>query len=656
MVVETFPEIMTWLFGWQDGPGAFYIFLLLVVAACLFGLFFGYLVAAFRHGPGEAFYVVAKVVANAGPDWIRISPRRIFAIARLAAKEAVRRRVILIAFIIFAVALLFGGWFISGADNPERVYINFVMWGTQLLILMMVMLISAFSLPDDIKNRTIYTVATKPVRTSEIVLGRVLGFAALGTGLLLLMGVISLLFVWRGLSHSHEISRAENGEVVMSEVDPFTTGHRASENAVTETTTSLDSGHRHWVEIIEDVRDKDAPPPVNMDSVISQETRGEKIVYRRLNVTHEGGHTHKISYSDGGYDMSDARGFFRARVPLYADQLVFYDRQGSPRRKGISVGDQWGYRGYVSGGVTLSRAEFYFSDFTANRFDNADKLPLELTLGVFRSTMGDIYTRVRVGLQFESVPAEGDEETGNRFRSELLEFESQEFDVQVKAIPRKLPGQVFAPNGELIGSGIYDLFDDFAANGNIKLIVRCVDENQYLGMARADIYFRAADQAYWWNFTKGYMGIWLQMMIVISLGVSFSTFLSAPVTMLATICTIIFGFFSDAISKFAVPDVEGGGPIESLVRLITQKNMGQPLPDTLGTQIMERIDMVFIGMVRSVTDIVPNFSRLDFSDFLTYGYFVSNDRLLVAACITGAFCVGLVFLGYFSLKTRELAG
>ena len=65
MVVETFPEFMTWLFSWDDGPGAFYVFLMLVLAACLFGLFFGYLVAAFRHGPGEAFYVVAKVVARA---------------------------------------------------------------------------------------------------------------------------------------------------------------------------------------------------------------------------------------------------------------------------------------------------------------------------------------------------------------------------------------------------------------------------------------------------------------------------------------------------------------------------------------------------------------------------------------------------------------
>ena len=79
------------------------------------------------------------------------------------------------------------------------------------------------------------------------------------------------------------------------------------------------------------------------------------------------------------------------------------------------------------------------------------------------------------------------------------------------------------------------------------------------------------------------------------------------------------------------------------------------MPEGIGTNIMTSIDSVFINMVGAVTRVVPNFGRLDFSDFLTYGYFVDNDRLLVAAFITLAFCLGLTLLGYFCLKTRELA-
>jgi hypothetical protein len=126
--------------------------------------------------------------------------------------------------------------------------------------------------------------------------------------------------------------------------------------------------------------------------------------------------------------------------------------------------------------------------------------------------------------------------------------------------------------------------------------------------------------------------------------------------MLGAVCAIIFGFFSESIKKLTVPDVVGGGPIESFYRLIVQKNQEQALPRTLSVEVMERIDEVFISMVGAVTRIVPDFSRLDFSDFLTYGYYVDNDRLAVAFLISMAFCAGLTLMGYFCLKTRELAG
>jgi hypothetical protein len=76
----------------------------------------------------------------------------------------------------------------------------------------------------------------------------------------------------------------------------------------------------------------------------------------------------------------------------------------------------------------------------------------------------------------------------------------------------------------------------------------------------------------------------------------------------------------------------------------------------VGVEIMKAVDGVFIGMVGAVTRIVPNFSTMDFSDFLAYGYFVETDRLTVAFLVTMAFCFGLTLMGYFALKTRELAG
>ncbi len=53
------------------------------------------------------------------------------------------------------------------------------------------------------------------------------------------------------------------------------------------------------------------------------------------------------------------------------------------------------------------------------------------------------------------------------------------------------------------------------------------------------------------TFFKGYLGIWLQMVLVIGFGVMFSTFLSGPVAMIATLGALVGGFFSDFLAQLS---------------------------------------------------------------------------------------------------------
>ena len=664
MVVENFPDFLTWL------PSAAFVFALLLVAGGLVGIFFGYLVAAFRHGPFEAFYVVAQVVAGAIPDFLGTSPRRVNAIARLAIKEAIRRKVVLVTFGVFAIALLFGGWFMNaGVDNPDRVYVNFVLWGTQLLVLFMGMLISAFSLPDDIKNKTIYTIVTKPVRATEIVVGRIIGFGMLGTFLLVLMGLLSFMFVWRGLSHTHQIVGTQD-VAALSEIDPTTRrsarGGRVSENALREGLTTTDSSHDHSIELIEDIRLASDPLPENEQNIVSKTIRPDgKIVYQRVIVNPTAGHTHEANIeksSDGGADrisLGPASGYFRARVPIYADELSFFDSEGSPSLGG-DVGREWGYRKFVDGGTasratSLSRAEFIFHDISPERFQDQSRVVLEMTLSAFRTFKGDIEARITGSLQFVSVPDNPESEP--IIKSDVMLFETNEYTVQIIPVPRKLQGQKIGPDSTVLEDGDFDLFADFAGDKahRVKLILRCEDRNQYLGVARGDVYLRAGDDLYWWNFIKGYLGIWAQMMIVIALGVAFSTFLSAPVAVIGTIVMILIGFSTTFIKSLTEIEVSGGGPVESFWRLITQKNMEVPLEPGIPRTLLEQADYLLVNMLNSLTYLAPDFRALNFSSFLTYGYSVDASRLGVALMISLSFCFGLSVVGYFCLKTREIA-
>ncbi len=660
MVLENFPAFSEWFL-----PGLI-LFGGIVLAAILLGLFVGYVVASFRHGPFEAFYIVAQVISEAVPDFLGTSPRRVLAMARLAIKEAMRRKVVIVAFVIFAILLLFGQWFMGGTDNPEKRFMNTIMFGTQLLTLLTVMLISAFSLPEDIKNKTIYTIVTKPVRATEIILGRILGFGFLGTVLLALMGLISFFFVSRNLDHTHAIVGDTQTIASLVEIEPGTeisgtTGKRVSPNAVMEGETNVELGHMHRVEVLEFTATSDDDPNLKSPDIVSVEDREGKKVYRRLVCLPVGGHTHEVTVTGTGPEakisLGPAIGYFRARIPVYADSVTFLNREGQPG-DGVNVGKESTYRGYIDGGTaqqrsTLSRAIFSYSDFTAERFGNADIIPLEMTLGVFRTYKGDMEKRVVGGLQFESVPANA--ETENRFVSEIVNFETNEYQLQIRPFSRKLIGKIVAPDGSFVEEGEYDLFDDFASNGNLKLSLTCRDFNQYLGVARADMYFRASDDVYWFNYFKGYVGIWCQMMIIIAMAVAFSTFLGTPIVMLGVLMMMIVGFFTPNIRSLTVVGRDGGGPIESFIRIVTQKNMQVDLETGVATTLIKESDSFISQRLSDLTYLAPNFKQLDFAEFLTYGYSIDNQRILVALAITLAFCMGLTLLGYFSLKTREIA-
>ena len=73
-------------------------------------------------------------------------------------------------------------------------------------------------------------------------------------------------------------------------------------------------------------------------------------------------------------------------MPVYG-KLSFRDRAGQPAEKGINVGDEWTYRSYIEGG-TLAAAVWTFHGITEDEFPNG--LPVEMTIGVFRTHKGDI--------------------------------------------------------------------------------------------------------------------------------------------------------------------------------------------------------------------------------------------------------------------------
>lgn len=142
----------------------------------------------------------ARVGAGLGQavrDFASLSPRRVFAISSLTFKEAIRRKALLV-FVVFAVLFMFASWFLTGDSNrPEldiEVYVGFVFTAVSWLVLPVAMLLACWGIPEDIRVRSLHTVVTKPARRNEVVIGRMLGFSAITTLIVVIMGAVG--YVW----------------------------------------------------------------------------------------------------------------------------------------------------------------------------------------------------------------------------------------------------------------------------------------------------------------------------------------------------------------------------------------------------------------------------------------------------------------------------
>lgn len=136
---------------------------------------------------------------------------KILVIARMTFREAIRRRIVLVGLvlgilflIIFSIGfyMIYGAIMTESAESPmSRVFqseaSNFLLtaglYAVAFLSVAMGALLSADTLAGEISSGTIQTIVTKPIRRSDVVIGKWLGFAGLlGLYALLMSGGIVL--------------------------------------------------------------------------------------------------------------------------------------------------------------------------------------------------------------------------------------------------------------------------------------------------------------------------------------------------------------------------------------------------------------------------------------------------------------------------------
>ena len=252
---------------------------------------------------------------------------------------------------------------------------------------------------------------------------------------------------------------------------------------------------------------------------------------------------------------------------------------------------------------------------------------VEMSFNVYRTTKGKI---------------------GEPVYAEIQAFNTRtdaKFEGDVFPIKEYYTNRVQLPPSILAGSG-----------GALRIEIRCLSPTQYLGMAESDLYLLPRSGSFGVNYMKGLFGIWLQAMVLTAIGVFAGTFLSWPVALLTTIAFFIAGQLAFTfLVDFTRQAVLGGGPFESLIRLLTHDNQMSDLAPTAGVVLAKTLDSLVMPMMSMLVFVVPNFNAMDVSNLVADGYAVTWSLIVLNTLLAIAYTLPFSLAGYFILKNREVA-
>jgi hypothetical protein len=710
------------------------------------------------------FVVLSRVAWELFREIFLIRGRRLYSIARLSIYESNRRMwAPWVVVTVFLLVLAFTHWFLQPPRAAEmgRLYVGTLSLLCSILLTVMVTIMTPLSLPTDIQQQTIYTVVSKPVRRIELIWGRMLGYMAIVTLLVLAFGGISLAYLWRTVGGRLEAIYLQADKVKEYDLrlmPPGTSSADIPEKGKKQVIVADVGGELHFrifdydrnqaVDTDEKKLAEKAPQIESLKKDLKglwpPRVLGENEKARLLNAV-----TSIVGYARNDVNISEfkqlseqadqLRARMQARVPIKGS-LSFLDSRGAPHAVGIDVGNDQSMREPRSHieGATPSLAIWSFGKSVPDPFAPPGRpnpldrqIPLRdfILPGTVEAELDRVYNldaQIRAARAEKALPnvsatrvsqleaaisrntdelkrARGDYEallkrvedlkaragslaaSGNKSgadaaRSELASLSSPPIKVEmtfnvyrttkgkigdpvyaeIEAINpqthRKYEGDVFPIKEYYTNSVLLPAWILAGSDGSLQVQIRCLTQSQYLGMAESDLYLLSSSGNFGFNYMKGLFGVWLQAMVLTAIGVFAGTFLSWPVALLMTIFFFIagqlaFAFLVD-ISRQAVL---GGGPFESLIRIIAHDNQMSDLTPTAGVVLAKTLDSLATPVMSMLVYLVPNFGALDVSNSVADGFMVSWRVIITNTLLAIGYALPFSFAGYLILKNREVA-
>jgi ABC-type transport system involved in multi-copper enzyme maturation permease subunit len=243
---------------------------------------------------------------------------------------------------------------------------------------------------------------------------------------------------------------------------------------------------------------------------------------------------------------------------------------------------------------------------------------------------GQASFEVRIGIEGSAMDYESDAESVVRMSMQVRNGRTGKISEPLRFVPENNRTTPIHVPAEFVQGGEFDVY------------VRALTDNQYFGLGPSGVTLVTAERSFAFNLVKSLLTLWMMAILVISIGVFCSTWLSWPIAIVLTLMMLL--------GHWGVTQI--GDSSASLGADVTQ---GLSLDDPTGARIVRTSVNALQTFMNVVAAFLPDISKFSVTEDIERGISIPPAKILEALGVLAFYGVPVTVLAYVFLKRKEVA-
>ena len=179
-------------------------------------------------------------------------------------------------------------------------------------------------------------------------------------------------------------------------------------------------------------------------------------------------------------------------------------------------------------------------------------------------------------------------------------------------------------------------------SGAVNVTVFPIHSTDYIGVTQGDVKLFAVQKGFVYNYAKAIVITFLKFLLIISIAVMGSTYLSAPVSIVSALVIFLCGHILDFVKDFSLVIQRYDVHEHTLLAVLKKPNI-----------LLVYIDYLIKKPLEWFSVILPDFKRFDSLKFLLKGINIPLETVGVSLGYTALYAGICVFISSIIFKKRE---